>query len=147
MKISTHAKERAFERYGIRFSKKRRESFMRTLRNPQCAIRLHGGRLACYFEKQWFLLICKNNEVVLTFLSLEDADDEDRQLLKHDERYHRINDDAFHVLEPHSISIAIMPDVCLPERSVGLPPMPTEEELPNDVLESAVKLMNKLCGN
>ena len=85
--------------------------------------------------------------MILTFLSLEDDDEADRQLLKHDERYHRINDDAFHVLEQHSISNAIMPDVCPPERTVDLPPVPTEEELPNDVRESAVKLMSKLCGD
>ena len=140
MTISTHAKERAFERYGVRFSKKRWELFGRTLQNPKYAVRLPGDRLACYFEKRWFLLICQN-DTVLTFLSLEDATDEDRQLLQHDERYCRINDDTFRVLGRNSIPNAIIYPV---ERSVDLPPV---QKLPSDVLESAVKLMNELCEN
>ena len=146
MKISTHAKERAFERYGIRFSKKRWELFGRTLRNPKYTVCLQGDRLACYFEHQWFLLIGKK-DAVLTFLSLEDANDDDRQLLRGDERYRRINDDAFQVLGQNSIPSVMMQDVCPTERSVALPPVLTEEELPSDVLESAEKLMKELCGS
>ena len=97
--------------------------------------------MACYFEKRWFLLIFKDNSAILTFLSLGDATDEDRQLLKHDERYCRINDDAFRVFGRDSISNAIIYPT---ESSVDLPP---EEELPSDVHESAVKLMKKLCEN
>ena len=147
MKISTHAKERALERYGIRFSKKRCKSFGRTLRNPKWTIRLRGDRLACYFENRWLLLICKENSVVLTFLSPEDATDEDRQLLIRDEQYHRINDDVFRVLKRHSISNVTIPDIAQPEYTIDVPPMLPEEELPSDVLESAVKLMKDLCQN
>ena len=139
MKISTHAKERAFERYDVRFTKKRWESFERTLRNPKYAIRLQGDRLACYFERRWFLLICQNG-VVLTFLSPGDANDEDKQLLRHDERYRRINDDTFRVLDQNSISNMNMRDVYSTECSVDLPP---EEELSHDVLASAEKLMKE----
>jgi len=141
MKISTHAKERAFERYGTRFSKKRWESFRRTVKNPKYTIRLQGDRLACYFEKQWYLLICISG-TILTFLSPEDANDDDRQLLRHDKRYQRINDDAFRALEQNSISNIKMPT----ERLVALPSALGEDTLPSDILESAETLMKELCG-
>ncbi len=146
MTISIHAKERAFERYGVRFSKKRWESFERTIRNKKYAIRLHGERLACYFEKRWFLIICRENGAVLTFLSLKDANDEDRQLLKGDERYIQINDDTFSVLERNSTLSVKTQDIRLVDRSVDLPStMLPGDELPQGVLETAENLMKKLC--
>ena len=145
MTISTHAKERAFERYGVRFSKKKWKLFERTIRNEKQAIQLPGDRLACYFEKQWFLVIYKGNGTVLTFLSLEDASDEDKQVLRHDEQYRRINIDAFRVLERNSTTSEDLRDVGPVERSVDLPTMLTEDELPKEVLESAKKLMERLC--
>ncbi len=149
MTVSAHAKERAFERYGVRFSKKRWESFERTVRNPKFAIRLQGERLACYFEKQWFLVICKENGAVLTFLNPEDASEEERQFLRNDERYLRSNNDTFRVLERNSASSMGIGDIRPTERSkerpVGLPSTLAENELPPEVLESAEKLMKKLC--
>ena len=142
MKISTHARERVFERYGTRFSKKRWESFRRTVRNPKYTIRLQSDRLACYFEKQWYLLICIN-DTILTFLLPEDANDEDRQLLRLDERYRRINDDVFRALERNSISSVKIPT----ERLLALPPVQGEDTLPSDILESAETLLKKLCEN
>lgn len=142
MTISTLAKQRAFERYSVRFSKKRWKSFERTLRNPKFAIRLTGERLVCYFEKQWFFMVCMANGVVLTFLSPEDASDKDKQILRQDERYRRINVDTFRVLLRVSLSIL---DISSVESSVDLPTTLTEEELPPEVLKTAEKWMKKEC--
>ncbi len=145
MTISTHAKERAFERYGVRFSSRRWESFERTIDNPKFAIRLQGERLACYFEKQWFLVIRKENGAVLTFLAPEDLSDEERRLLRHDERYLRANRDTFRALERNSTSGPEPRTVCPAKRPIGLPTTLTEKELPPEMLDSAENLMNKLC--
>ena len=145
MTISIHAKERAFERYEIQFSKRKWKLFEQTTRNPKFAIRLHGERLACYFEKQWFLVICKRDGTVLTFLALENISDIDKHVLKSNEQYQRINDDTFRVLGRNHDSSEFPRALPLPERSVELPAILTENELPQELLEPATKIMKKLC--
>lgn len=137
MTISSHAKQRAFERYGIRFTKKRGKSFERTIRLP-------GNRLACYFEKRWFFMICKKNGVVLTFLSLENVSNEDKQILRQDERYRRTaGDDAFGAFKRVTNLSLEMLDVSPAGSSVNLPTALSVEELSPEVLEAAEKLMKK----
>ncbi|MGL6194147.1 MAG: hypothetical protein ACRC2T_04925 [Thermoguttaceae bacterium] len=143
--ISLHAKIRAFERYGISFSKKRWEAFELAISNPKYSIRLQDERLACYFERQWFLLICNGNGVVLTFLSPEDITDVDKQTLRNDERYRRINNDTFRVLERTCVINTETQEIRPKKRSTHLPRTLPEDELPRSVLESAEIIMRKLC--
>ena len=145
MTISIHAKERAFERYEVQFSKKKWKSFEQTTRSQKFAIRLHGERLACYFEKQWYLVICKKDGTVLTFLALENISDTDKCVLRNDEQYQRINDDTFRVLGRNSSLNELPRTLPLPERPVELPAKLTETELPREILEPAVRIMKKLC--
>ena len=135
--FTIHAKERAYERYGVVFSKRQWREFGRTLNHPKYAIRLPGERLACYFLKNWYLLVCEKNGTVMTFLAREDITEEDKLILGNDERYRQINDDAFHVWSSQST-------VAMPSRENAVE-LPDEEELPLAVSQSAENLLNRFC--
>ena len=153
-----HALERVCERYGVRLTGKQQQAFGRTLSNPKHTIPLTRNRLACYFEGRWYLLVCTSpiNAVPLrtmpsctvqTFLRLEDASDDDKRILRHDERYRRINNDAFHVLSvsPSKTTgrLFLMKKLQV-KKTVELPGL-TEDELPHDEIRSAESMLNTYC--
>ena len=147
-----HALERIFERYGVRLTGKQQQAFGRTLANPKHTIPLTRNRLACYFQGRWYLLACTGStssepsypmpsSTVQTFLRLEDANDDDKQILRHDERYLKTNNDAFHVLSAHLKSTDPPPRT---KSMVELPDL-TENELPEDDIQSAENMLNTFC--
>ena len=148
-----HALERVCERYGIRLTKKRQQAFGRMLSHPMHTIPLTRNRLACYFEGKWYLVACTapTNAVpsrtmpsytVQTFLRLEDANDDDKRILRHDKRYLKINNDAFHVLSAsQSKTTELLLQV---KRTIELPDL-TEDELPHNEIQSAVNMLNTYC--
>ena len=149
-----HALERACERYGICLTKKQQLAFGRMLSNPKYTIRLTRNRLACYFEGKWYLLACAVPTysepsstmplyTVQTFLRPEDATEEDKQILRHNERYLKINNDAFHVLPVSHKMTESSPQV---KRMVELPAdVLTGDELPHDEIQSAESILKTLC--
>ena len=138
-----HALERVCERYGVRFSKKQKQAFGRMLTHPKYAIPLTRNRLACYFEGKWYLLVCTASRyTVQTFLRPEDANEDDKLILRHDERYLKINNDAFHVLSAPPLKTTGLPTQV--KRTVQLPGL-TENELPLDEIQSAESMLNNFC--
>ena len=139
-----HALERVCERYGVRFSKKQKQAFGRMLSHPKYAIPLTRNRLACYFEGKWYLLVCTASRyTVQTFLRPEDANEDDKLILRHDERYLKINNDAFHVLSTSPLKTTALPPQR--KRKVKLPGL-TENELPHDEIQSAESMLNTFCN-
>jgi len=137
--FTIHAKERACKHYGVVFSKKQWSEFGRTLNNPKYAIRLPGERLACYFLKNWYLLIREENGTVMTFLARESITEEDKLVLENNECYRQINDDAFHVWS----NVPSM--VAMPSRKKSVE-LPDKEKLSSDASQSAECLLNKICN-
>ena len=138
-----HALERVCERYGVRFSKKQKQAFGRMLTHPKYAIPLTRNRLACYFEGKWYLLVCTASRyTVQTFLRPEDANEDDKLILRHDERYRKINNDAFHVLSASPLKTTALPPQR--KRKVKLPGL-TSDELPYDEIQSAESMLNTFC--
>jgi len=149
-----HALERICERYGIRLTRKQQLAFGQALCNPKYTIPLTRNRLACYFQGKWYLLACTKPPhtmssrtmpymvTVQTFLRLEDANDDDKQILRHDKWYLKINNDAFHVLS------ALCPKTTAPlpqaSKTVELPDL-TDDELPSDMIQSAKDMLNAYC--
>jgi len=149
-----HALERVCERYGIRLSGKQQQAFGRTLANPKHTIPLTRNRLACYFQGKWYLLACTGptsvepsrptpTYTVQTFLRLEDASDDDKQILRHDARYLKINNDAFHVLSASHLKSTELPPRT--KMTVELPDL-TENELPQEEIQSAENMLNIFCN-
>ena len=147
-----HALERVCERYGVRLTGKQQQAFGRTLTNPKHTIPLTRNRLACYFQGRWYLLACTGptsaepsrpspSYTVQTFLRLEDAGDDDKQILRHDARYLKIDNDAFHVLSAHLKSTEPPPRT---KRTVELP-VSTGDELSQDEIQSAESMLNTFC--
>jgi len=142
-----HALERILERYGTRFTKQRQLAFVRTLQNPKFTIPLTDNRRACYFEGKWYLLVCSQSPrplssiiAIQTFLRLEDANEDDKLVLRHSDRYIKINDDAFGVLsmsERKSIDRPCKKLVELSELS--------DSELPHDQIKSADRILKSIC--
>jgi len=138
-----HALERVCERYGVRFSQKQKQAFGRMLSHPKYAIPLTRNRLACYFEGKWYLLVCTTSRyTVQTFLRPEDANENDKHILRHDERYLKINNDAFHVLSAPPLKTTELP--FQRKKKVNLPGL-TESELPHDEIQSAESMLNNFC--
>lgn len=152
-----HALERVCERYGIRLTKRQQQAFAQRLRNPKFTIRLTKNRLACYFEGRWYLLAVsvyrmptstkfsdtEPSYTVQTFLRLEDANDDDKLILRHNERYIKINNDAFRVL-PGSRSNPVEP----PNQDrihVELPDL-TEDDLPQEEIQAVDSVLKSICG-
>ncbi|MCL2622971.1 MAG: hypothetical protein FWD31_04815 [Planctomycetaceae bacterium] len=149
-----HALERVCERYGVRFTKKQKQAFGRMLTHPKYAIPLTRNRLACYFEGKWYLLVCTASRyTVQTFLRPEDANEDDKLILRHDERYLKINNDAFHVLSASPLKTTGLPPqrkgsgfaaTRNQARKLQLPGL-TEDELPHDEIQSAESMLNTFC--
>ena len=142
-----HALERILERYGIRFTKQRQLAFVRTLHNPKFTIPLTDNRKACYFEGRWYLLVCSQSLrpqssiiAIQTFLRLEDANEDDKLVLRHSDRYIKINDDAFSVLSMSERKSIDRP--C--KKLVELPEL-TDSELPHDQIKSADRILKSIC--
>ena len=156
--FARHALERVFERYGVRLTKKRQQAFGRTLVNPKHTIPLTRNRLACHFQGRWYLLACTEplsaappshtmpSCTVQTFLRLEDASEDDKRILRHDNRYLKINNDAFQVLSAFHVQPAGLPPLVKKtmKRTVELPDL-TENELPHDEILSAENMLNTFC--
>jgi hypothetical protein len=141
LNVSSHAKERAFERYEIYFTRKKLKEFYQTIQNPKKTIKLDGNRLVCYFLNQWFLFTCDNG-TVSTFLPREALTDNEKIILKNDSRYRQINNDAFHILESNLESRRTSTLV----KPLDLPEEVTDDELPPDVLSAEEQLQN-LCDS
>ena len=148
--FARHALERVCERYGIRLTKKQQLAFGRTLANPKYTIPLTRNRVACYFGGRWYLLACNvpvramPSYTVQTFLRLEDANDDDKLILRNDERYLKTNNDAFHALSaPHLKSTEPLPPRS--KITVELPDDLADDELPRDEIQSAEKMLNTYC--
>jgi hypothetical protein len=80
--------------------------------------------------------------VVQTFLRLEDATEDDRLILHHNERYIKINDDAFNVLATPQPKPIDLPHTKL----VELPSL-TEDEVPIDQFQSADHMLKRYCDD
>ena len=149
--FTNHALERIAERYDVRLTKKQQLAFGKILSNPRFTIKLINNRLACYFERKWYLLAVstykmptnmETSYVVQTFLRLEDATEDDRLILHHNERYIKINDDAFNVL---AISQPKLTD--LPYKKLVELPSLTEDEVPIDQFQSADHMLKRYCDD
>jgi hypothetical protein len=95
--FTRHARERAQERYGVEFSFEQWVRFGQALQNPAYTIPLPHDRKACYFEGCWYLLGCAENGVVRTTLPRKAITSSEKRILRHNERYRQIDDDAFRV--------------------------------------------------
>jgi hypothetical protein len=95
--FTQHAKERAYERYGVEFSFDQWVRFGQALQNPEYTILLPRHRKACYFEGRWYLLGCAENGVVRTTLPRQALNKTEKQILQSNRLYRWINDDAFRV--------------------------------------------------
>lgn len=97
-------------------------------------IPLGSGRLVCFFAGTWFLLGCGANGTVRTFLPREDIFENEKQLLRTNVLYRRINIDSFHVWSrPMEKSNPQTPPV----------PLPSDVELSPDVIAAANKLLDR----
>jgi len=104
--VSPHAKQRAWERYGIIFSPKKWTEFCETLQKGKRSIRLETGesgscRFACYFQETWFLVGCSihgDGGTVSTFLPADALADGDKIILQSDDRYRRFGNDEWNIM-------------------------------------------------
>lgn len=152
-----HALERICERYDICLTKRQQQAFAQRLRNPKFTIRLTKNRLACYFENQWYLLAVSTYKMpsntkssyaepsftVQTFLRLEDANDDDKLILRHNERYIKINNDAFRVLPGSQRNFFELPNQ--DRVQVGLPDLTDEDDLPQEEFQAANRILKSIC--
>ncbi|MCL2710044.1 MAG: hypothetical protein FWE95_04100 [Planctomycetaceae bacterium] len=135
-----HARKQLLERYGVEFTERQWFHFGRTLSNPKWTIRLSDAGegchfCACYFMEHWYLLIRTRDGTVRTAYPRWDIADEDKRILLRNERYRQINNDEFQVWR-NPIGIT------KPSKTVELPPM---AELPDDVSQSAEKMLQRAC--
>ena len=79
---------------------------------------------------------------VQTFLRPEDAIDDDKWILQHDDRYLRMNNDAFRVFSSSQYKSAEPPSQV--KLMVELPDL-TEDELPHNEIRSAERVLNSYC--
>jgi len=104
--VSPHAKQRAWERYGVRFSPRKWVEFCRIMQKEKNLIHLenHGSegcRFACCFHGQWFFIGCRlygGHGMVSTFLPAEALTDTDKIILASDNRYKPIGDVSWNVM-------------------------------------------------
>lgn len=88
--VSPHAKQRAWERYGVKFSPKKWCDFCTTIQRGKYSFRLTKttpgyARFVCYFQQTWFLVGCSTsgrNGVITTFLPIDSLTDADKTLLR-----------------------------------------------------------------
>ncbi|MDR0871385.1 MAG: hypothetical protein LBN39_11395 [Planctomycetaceae bacterium] len=136
--LPVHPKERAAERFGVKFTKKREKRFYKQLEGRNTII-LTKYRRAVYFERNWYLITLTANGTVTTFLPLEAITEPQREVLRNDVNYRRINDDQFHTGFAESpVQPAVLPKQ---KRKVPLPPPVSDEELEAE-LNTTVKGMS-----
>ena len=142
-----HALDRLAERYCIHLTKRQQLAFARTLLNPKFAISLSDNRKACYFERQWYLVVCRQSScpqstviVIQTFLPLDNANDDDKKLLCHNDQYIKVNDDVFGVL-----SIPQPKPIELPHKKLVELSSLTDDEVPHDQIHSADLMLRRYC--
>jgi len=143
--VSPHAKQRAWERYGVVFSPQKWTDFCNTLQKGTHTIRLEGDgsggcRFACYFRGKWFLVGCSITEssgVVSTFLPADALSDTEKIILQSDDQYNRIGNDMWDVSSQRLL------DGTITERRTRLPEVQiSPEELPPD-FEQIGELLEK----
>ena len=143
--VSPHAKQRAWERYGVMFSSQKWTDFCDTLQRQKNSIRLGSDgsgscRFACYFENKWFLVGCTimgMSGIVSTFLPVDALSDTDKIILQADDRYHRFGNDAWNIMYQK------LPGATVKGKQTSLPEMHiSQEELPID-FELFVELLEK----
>ena len=137
-----HARKQLQERYGVEWTEKQWVSFGRTLRNPNWTIRLsdadHGCYFcACYFMGHWYLLVRARDGTVKTAYPRRDIIEEDKQILKRNERYRQINNDEFRVWRNPAEQATLFEG-----KTVELP---ENIELPTDVSQQAESFLERLC--
>lgn len=115
--LPIHAKEQAMRRYDVRFSKKREKKFCEQM-GGRNTVQLSKERCIVYFGKRWYLVVQKTNGTVPTFLPPNDLTSEEKERLKNDKTYRRINDDQFQV----GIAVTPVLSPVPPKRKVPLPP-------------------------
>ena len=135
-----HAKKQLQERYGVDFTEKQWFYFGRTLSNPKWTIRLSDAGegchfCACYFMEHWYLMVRARDGTVRTAYPRLDISEADKQILMRHEHYRRINHDEFRVWRNR-------PEPAMPGKTVALP---GQEELPDDLSQSAAKLLQRVC--
>jgi hypothetical protein len=147
--VSLHAKVRAYERYGIKFSQRKWADFCSTMRKEKFSIRLENDasgncRFACYFQGKWFLVGCSlhgNTGIIATFLPPDSLTDSDRSILRFDDRYERIGNDCWYLMNQsfHVEAVArkrrVLPDIpILPEE------LPPDFEVADALLDKEIDL-------
>ena len=151
--VSTHAKQRAWERYGIIFSPQKWMDFCNTLQKQKLSIRLGNDgagscRFACYFERRWFLVGCSvtgMSGIVSTFLPADALTDTDKIILQADDRYHRFGNDAWNIMhqqlpgKPVSGKQPNLPENLL-KIDISQEELPIDFELFGELLEKEIGL-------
>jgi hypothetical protein len=133
--VSPHAKQRAWERYGVVFSPQKWADFCQTLWNGKHSIRLGSDgsgscRFACYFQKRWFLVGCSvhgRSGIVSTFLPVAALSDTDKTILQSNDLYCRFGNDPWDIVHQK------LPGRLDARQRTRLPEIPIlPEELPPD---------------
>ena len=104
--VSPHAKQRAWERYGVQFSPRKWTDFCRIMQKAKNLIQLEksgseGCRFACCFQGQWFFIGCSlhgGRGRVSTFLPADALTDTDKIILASDDRYEPISDASWNAV-------------------------------------------------
>lgn len=136
--LPVHPKERAAERYDVRFTRKQEQKFYEQL-GGRNTIALPRHRCAVYFRRQWYLAVMAHCGTITTFLPLDALSAADKDRLRNDENYCRINDDQFNV------GIAVerkeaFPAAVRPQRRKFRVPSVDDSELPADWNEAEILL-------
>jgi hypothetical protein len=143
--VSPHAKQRAWERYGIVFPPQKWANFCNTLQKEKFSIRLGNDasgscRFACYFQGTWFLVGCslhRQSGIVSTFLPADALTETDKIILQSDDRYRRVGNDPWNIMFQRLSGGAVagkrttLPDIRI-----------SQEDLPPD-FEQSEKLLKK----
>jgi len=142
-----HARDQIKARYGVELTGMQWFYFGQALRSSNMTIRLSGTKQgchfrACYFMGHWYLLVCTSDGIVKTAYPCADITEEDKQILRQDARYRRINNDEFRVWGT-SPPIDIEPIKRSREKNVELPK--EADELPEDVFQFAESFLNRFC--
>ncbi len=128
--ISPHARQRAFERYGIILTEKQCKGIYETIRRRKNVVSLGKdgtrNRFACYYERRWYLVGCSENGIVLTFLPIDSLDENMKDRLRNDAVYQRIDNDTFGLFSRYATQNAP-----LPQRKPTVP-KPAKERLNRD---------------
>ena len=143
--ISSHAKQRAWERYDVMFSPQKWVDFCNTMQKGKYSICLGSDgsgsrRFACYFQKRWFLVGCSMHGrvgIISTFLPADALTETDKTILQSDDRYSRIADDTWNIM-----SQRLLDETGVAKRANRPAMHISQEELPKD-FDQVCKLLEK----